>query len=87
MILYNSIPDQAHRDLGDDLQSAIPLCRCAQCGREIYPGGDCLTDTPNCPDDRGATTIHTDCLMDWVSDQDTPTVAEAFGFHRAGGGR
>lgn len=64
-----------------DPQAQLPLCRCAQCGREIYPGGDYLTDTPAAPESPGATTLHRDCLADWVRDLGPTALSEAFGFH------
>lgn len=69
-----------------DPQQTAPLCRCHYCGGEIYPGNDLLTDTPNAPEAPDAVTIHPDCLMDWVRERGTTAVAEAFGFHRIGGG-
>lgn len=63
----------------------LSLCRCAQCGREIYLGDDYLTDTPAAPDSPGATTLHKDCLMDWVKCLGASAIAEAFGFERKEG--
>lgn len=64
-----------------DPQAKPPLCHCAQCGREIYPGEDYLTDTSAAPEGPGAITLHRDCLLDWVRDLGPTTLAEAFGFH------
>lgn len=65
-----------------DRQQAPPLCLCAHCGGEIYPGEAAFTDTPAAPDSKGAVTLHTDCLLDWVRDQGVTAVAEAFSFHK-----
>ncbi len=49
MMLYNSIPDQAHRDLVDDLQDRPFHATCQVCGCSTYDpddgeyDGDCYT--------------------------------------------
>lgn len=69
-----------------DRQQIPPLCRCAQCGGEIYPGNEGYTDTPNAPGGPGSVTLHKDCLMDWVRDLGDDLVAEKFGFEKLTGG-
>lgn len=64
-----------------DPQQAAPLCRCAYCALEIYPGDDAYTDAPGAPDTPGAVTVHQDCLTDWVRDLGDTALATAFGFH------
>lgn len=64
-----------------DPQQADPLCRCACCALEIYPGDDAYTDAPNAPDTPGAVTVHRDCLTDWVRGLGDEALANAFGFH------
>lgn len=66
----------------EDPQQVLPLCRCAQCGGEIYPTDEFYTDTPEAPDSKDAVTLHTDCLMDWVRAQGDNNVAEQYGFER-----
>ena len=67
-----------------DPQQADPLCRCACCGLEVYPGDAAYTDAPNAPDGPGAVTVHQDCLTDWVCDLGDEALANAFGFHPVG---
>lgn len=82
----DQIPDhpviQHYESTGYPDSEEQPLFRCAQCGREGYPGENYYTDTPAAPDDPGAVTLHQDCLMDWVRDRGPSAVAEAFGFAR-----
>lgn len=68
-----------------DIQQIPPICRCAQCGGEIYPGSEAYTDYPNAPGCPGSVNIHKDCLMDWVRDRGDDLVAEQFGFEKLGG--
>lgn len=69
-----------------DPQDVPPLCRCSQCGGEVYPGEDAYTDTPDAPGSPGSVTVHKDCLMDWVRDLGDDLVADKFGFECLTGG-
>lgn len=66
----------------EDPQDIPHLCRCAQCGGEIYPGNEFYTDTPTSPGCKGSVNLHEDCLMDWVHDLGDRLVAERFGFEK-----
>lgn len=66
----------------EDRQQIPPICHCAQCGGEIYPGSAAYTDTPNAPDSPGSVTLHKDCLMDWVRDLGDDLVADKFDFEK-----
>lgn len=68
-----------------DRQQIPPLCHCAQCGGEIYPGGAGYTDTPAAPGTPGSVNLHKDCLADWIQELGAAALAEAFGFHSIGG--
>ncbi len=66
----------------EDPQQVPPLCRCAQCGGEIYPTDELYTDTPEAPGSKGSVSLHADCLMDWVRALGDDLVADKFGFEK-----